>query len=124
MTAAIGLSVLGDLVLEDALGAAVISSVSPSGLAQGATGIIEVTGTYFDLTSTVGFSGGGIIINSTTFVSTTHLRLNLTVLSGAIVSTRTMTVGTSEGAALGLFTVSTGGPELSAPFWIFLIPVW
>ena len=62
---------------------AVITSVDPNIIANGEVNkIVRVTGngTSFDDTSTVAFSGAGILINSVTMVTTTELTVDLDVL--------------------------------------------
>lgn len=114
----VGESLLGQDTLEAPIGVVTVGSIYPSGLAQGVTSLVLLTGTDFDRTDIVGFSGTGIVVNSATFVSARTIVLNLTVLLSAIVSTRTVTVGT----AMALFDVTPGTSDLSDPFWIEIIP--
>ncbi len=90
-----------------------VTSTSPSSRGQGATSQnITVTGNYFVSGAglAVTFSGSGITVNSTTFVSATQLTANITLTTGATTSVRNVTVtnptGFGSGSCSGCFTVN------------------
>jgi IPT/TIG domain len=97
-----------------------VTSTSPSSRGQGAaTQTIKVTGSGFvsGASLATSFSGTGIAVNSTTFVSATEVTASITVESGATVGKRTVTV-TNGDAGVGtsgeIFTVNAGPTVTSA----------
>ena len=97
-----------------------VTSASPSSRGQGATNqTITITGNNFISGSTVAFSGTGITINTTTFVSTSSLTVNIDVAQTATPSARTITVsngaGSTPGTCSGCFTV-TQAPHIAVVF--------
>ena len=89
-----------------------VSSTSPSSRGQGAANqTIKITGSGFVNGATLAsaFSGIGIIVNSTSFVSSTEITANVTVESGAAATKRTVTVSNGDaGVATSgeIFTVN------------------
>ena len=71
---------------------------------------MTITGTGFASGATVAFSGTFVQINSTTFVNSTTLTLNVTVHSVAALGARNVTVtnpgGGGSGTCTGCFTVT------------------
>ena len=92
-------------------GAPTVGSVSPSALVKGAVNRnITVTGTGFVNGATASF-GTGITTNSTAFVDSSHLTVNITVTTGAVTGTHDVTVTNPDagnGTGTALFTVSDG----------------
>lgn len=76
-----------------------IATATPSILGQGATSVnVAITGTNFNATSTVS-DGAGVTVNSTTFVDSTHLTANISVLATATTGAHNLTVtNTSDGS--------------------------
>jgi urease gamma subunit len=93
-------------------GVPTVTSVSPSSRAQGASNqTIAIKGTNFESGSglAVSFSGSGIIVNSTSFVSSTEVNANVTIASNATTGARNVTVtnpDTTSATATGAFTVN------------------
>ena len=85
------------------------STASPLSLPAGATSNVTITGTtsggsgFFDPGSgfpnhiAAAINGGGITVNSATYIDPTHVILNVTVASGAAQTTRTITVTNPDG---------------------------
>jgi hypothetical protein len=92
-----------------------VSSVSPQTIAQGATGTVTITGQGFASGATAVISGGGLTVNSLTYVNATTLTASITANSSASVGARdiTVTVGANSGSGAGVLTV-TAGPTVSA----------
>jgi len=86
-----------------------------TGVAQGATGNITITGQGFTAAATVTVSGTGVTVNSVSYVSATTLNANVTVDSSVSAGVRdiTVTVGTNSGTGTGLFTI-TAGPSITS----------
>jgi hypothetical protein len=87
-----------------------IDTVTPTALGQGATNIsVAITGSNFDATSAITFSGTGVIA-VTNFIDSTHLTAAVTVTGTATVGTRNMTVTNSSDGSnstkTGAFTVN------------------
>jgi prepilin-type N-terminal cleavage/methylation domain-containing protein len=99
------------------LGPLRITSLNPASLAQGATNqTITVTGTGFQSGAVVTIPCSGIIVNSTTFNSSTTLTINVSILSGAALGPCKVTVNNPSGATFTLnngFTV-TAGPGITS----------
>jgi len=76
-----------------------IATATPSVLGQGASNVnVAITGTNFNATSTVS-DGTGVTVNSTTFVDSTHLTANISVLATATTGAHNLTVtNTSDGS--------------------------
>jgi len=89
-----------------------VTSTSPSSRGQGAIEQnITVKGTNLESGASVSFSGAGIIVNSTTFKSSTELVAKITVESGATTGARTVTITNPDATSASLssgFTVNTG----------------
>ncbi len=87
-----------------------IASINPNSRAQGASSqTIAVKGTNFESGAglAVSFSGTGITVNSTSFVSTTEVSANVTIASNAATGARTLTVTNPDTtSASGAFTVN------------------
>jgi hypothetical protein len=87
-----------------------IESISPSSRAQGASGqTIVFKGANFESGAglAVSFSGTGIAVNSTSFVSTTEVTANVTIASNATTGARTLTVTNPDTTTTtGAFTVN------------------
>ncbi len=95
-----------------------IESISPSSRAQGTSNqTIVVKGTNFESGAglAVSFSGTGITVNSTSFVSTTEVSANITLTSNATTGARTLTVTNPDTtSATGTFTVNAPPAVTSA----------
>jgi hypothetical protein len=87
-----------------------VTAVSPSSRGQGASGVdLSVTGTHFASGAVATFSGAGITVNSTTFVSSTEVTANVSIGSAAATGLRDVTVtntDTQSGTCTGCFTVN------------------
>jgi hypothetical protein len=111
VTDAAGATATRTLSLTIAPGASV-SSTSPSSLGQGASGrVVAVNGSGFVAGGglAVAFSGGGITVNSTTFVSTTQVDADVSVAPGAATGARDVTLTNGDGSTStgsGVFTVN------------------
>jgi hypothetical protein len=94
-----------------------IESVSPSSRAEGASNqTITVKGKNFLNGAGLGvsFSGSGITVNSTSFVSSTEVTANVTIASNAPTGSRTLTVKNPDTtSASSTFTVNAG-PTVSS----------
>lgn len=91
--------------------AVTITSLTPDDRGQGAANqSITVTGTGFASGVTVGFSGTGITVNSTTLDSPTQLTLDVTIAADAPTGTRSVTVNNTDGGSdsCDCFTVNPG----------------
>ncbi len=87
----------------------VVSTVNPSSAAQGASLTLRVAGESYVDGATVEFSGSGITVNSTTWVSCTEIDVAVTIASSAPSGARDVIVTNpdrSYGQGNGLFTVS------------------
>jgi hypothetical protein len=90
-----------------------VTSTSPSSRGQGATNqTIAIKGTNYQSGAQASFSGSGITVDSTSFVSATEVTANISISSGATPGGRTVTVtnpDTSTGTSSGnVFTVNAG----------------
>src|SRR6185369_886907 len=87
-----------------------VTSTSPNGMAQGATGNVVITGAGFTNTSLSSNFGSGITVNSTTYNSATQVTANVTVSGAATLGTRNVSVTCSgqTGTGTAVFSV-TGG---------------
>jgi hypothetical protein len=94
-----------------------ITAVSPNTGAPGASLTVTVTGTNFQSGATSSF-GAGIMVNSTTFVSSTQLSVAIAIDSAATMGARDVTVtsGGQTGTRVAGFTVSPPAPTLSLAF--------
>lgn len=96
-----------------------VSDPSPTIRGQGAISqSITITGTNFASGATASFSGSGITVNSTTFVSATQLTANITIASGATTGGRTITVtnlGGAQGSCSGTCFTVNASPTVSSP---------
>src|SRR6201996_4070010 len=78
-----------------------VTSATPSAYGQGAANqTVTITGTGFinGAPLVASFSGGGITVNSTTFVSATQLTANITITTGATTGTRNLTITNGDGS--------------------------
>jgi len=93
-------------------GAPTVTSATPSSRAQGATNqTVAIKGTSFESGTglAASFSGSGITVNSTSFVSATEVTANVTIASNATTGARNVTVtnpDTTSATATGAFTVN------------------
>jgi hypothetical protein len=95
-----------------------IASVSPVGVGQGATVGAIVTGSNFQPGVAVSVSGSGVTLASTTFISATKLKAQITVAGDAAVGPRDVTVTETTGTATcsGCLVVDAGPlPTSSSP---------
>jgi hypothetical protein len=96
-----------------------VTSASPSSRAQGASNqTIAIKGTSFESGAglVASFSGTGITVNSTSFVSSTEVTANVTIASSATTGARNVTVtnpDTTSATATGAFTV-TAPPSVTS----------
>jgi len=74
-----------------------ISSVTPSPLAPGFVGGVDVRGVELAGATSAAVSGAGVTVKSLTVSSPTHLRLRLAVTAGAATGARTLTVALADG---------------------------
>lgn len=108
---------------------AVVASISPTSIAQGATANIVITGTatngtgFFDPgTGFTGrlraaFSGTGLTVNSVTYTNPTSMTVNVTAAGGAITGVRSLTVTNPDNQTSTLataLTVTAGGAGLAS----------
>jgi IPT/TIG domain-containing protein len=93
-------------------GPAVVSSIKPTALGQGAKGAkVTITGSNFLSGATVSVSGSGVTVGSVTFTGTTQITAKLTVASGATIGARDVSVtnpGASAGTCSGCLTIDLG----------------
>lgn len=85
-----------------------VTSVSPNSGSTGNSYTVYIYGTNFVSGATVTF-GSGITVNSTSFVSSTQLTVNITIDSDASAGTRDVTVTNPDGQSgtgTGIFTVT------------------
>jgi IPT/TIG domain/Quinohemoprotein amine dehydrogenase, alpha subunit domain III len=93
-------------------GAPTVTSTSPSARAQGASSqTVAIKGTNFESGTglAASFSGTGITVNSTSFVSATEVSANVSIAANASTGARNVTVtnpDTTSAAAAGAFTVN------------------
>jgi subtilisin family serine protease len=94
-----------------------ITAVSPNSGAPGASLTVTVTGTNFQSGASASF-GAGIMVNSTTFVSSTQLSFAIAIDSAATMGARDVTVTTGGQTATRVagFTVSPPAPTLGLAF--------
>jgi hypothetical protein len=79
----------------------VVTSAAPSSLAQGATKQnVMVTGSGFLSGATATFSNSEILVNSTTFVSSSLLEVNVTISSNATTGPASVSVVIPEGSTI------------------------
>lgn len=91
-----------------------ITSLSPSSGAQGQTNLdVNIYGTNLTSSMSTSFSGSGINVNSTTFVSSTQLKANIDISSSATASTRNVSVSGVTGTLS--FTVNSSGSGTTSP---------
>ncbi len=79
-----------------------VTGTSPSSRGQGASNqTITITGSHFESGAglAASFSGSGITVNSTSFVSTTEVTANVTIASNATVGSRNVTVTDPDGTS-------------------------
>jgi hypothetical protein len=97
-----------------------VTSTSPSAADQGATSYnVTISGTGFDSGTQLAtsFSGTGITVNSTTYVSATQLTANVTIAVAAATGARNVLITNGDGstaAATALFTVNAAPTVTSA----------
>ncbi len=94
-----------------------VTSATPNSRGQGAVNQnITIVGTEFVNGAVASFSGSGITVNSTTFVSSTSLTANINIAYGAATGIRNVTVTNPDmksGTQSGGFTV-LAGPTMDA----------
>jgi prepilin-type N-terminal cleavage/methylation domain-containing protein len=94
-----------------------VTSTNPNSRGQGATNQnVTINGTGFVNGAVASFSGTGISVNSTTWVSATRLTASITVAANAPTGVRDVTVtnpDTGVGTATGVFTVNAA-PAVTA----------
>ena len=94
-------------------GVPTVTSTSPSSRSQGASSqTIAIKGTNFESSTglAASFSGTGITVNSTSFVSSTEVTANVTIASNATTGARNVTVTNPDSTiatGTGVFTVDT-----------------
>ncbi len=82
-----------------------VTSVTPNSRGQAATNQdLVISGTFFRPGATVTFSGAGITVNTVTFNSPTQLTVNISILQGAAISARNVTVSNPTGFGAGVCT--------------------
>jgi hypothetical protein len=97
-----------------------VTSTSPSSRGQGAVSQnVTVNGTGFVSGGSLAaaFSGSGITVNSTTFVSATQVTANITIAAGATTGSRNITLTNGDagvGSCSGCFTVNAA-PTITSP---------
>ena len=88
-----------------------VTSTSPTSSPRGVSNIsVTVNGTNFASGAVASFSGTYVVVNSTSFVSSTQLTANVTIHGIAALGTRDVTVtnpGGASGSCVGCFTVGT-----------------
>ncbi len=100
-------------------GVPTVASASPSSRAQGASSqTVAIKGTNFESGTglAASFSGTGITVNSTSFVSSTEVTANVTIASNATTGARNVTVtnpDTTSATGTGIFTV-TAAPTVTS----------
>jgi hypothetical protein len=103
----------------DSIAAPTVGAVTPSSLGQGASSqTVAVTGNGFvpGPGLAASFSGAGITVTSTTFVSATQVNARVSVATGADTTARDVTVTNSDGltgSCSSCFTVNPGPTILS-----------
>ncbi len=75
-----------------------LTSVTPANGTVGTTLDVDVNGTTFQAGASSSF-GAGVTVNSTTFVSSTKVRANVTIAGGATLGFRDVTVTNGDGQA-------------------------
>ena len=93
-----------------------VTSTTPASRGVGATNtVVAVNGTNFSSGATVAFSGTGITVNSTTYVSPTQLNANISIAGNAATGIRAVSVTNTDGGfgtCAACFTVNSG-PAIS-----------
>jgi hypothetical protein len=69
-----------------------VTSVTPNGVARGTTNVVEINGANFSGTMFVAVSGVGVTVDSVTRVSSSLVRVGITVMPDASTGNRTVTV--------------------------------
>jgi len=82
-----------------------ITNVSPFSTGRGLTADLTLTGSNFATGAAASLGGNGIVVNSTTFGSSTSLTVNATISSDATTGWRTVTVTNTDG---GVGSLSNG----------------
>lgn len=99
------------IVNRSTAGTVAVTSVSPSSGSPGSTLTLTISGRGFQPGALVTFSGGGITVNSRTFVSAEVLRVNISISSSAALTARDVSVLNPDTAtavtAVGAFTVGS-----------------
>ncbi|MDP2702380.1 MAG: S8 family serine peptidase, partial [Candidatus Rokubacteria bacterium] len=92
------------------------TSIAPTTALLGATLNVTITGTGFASGATSSF-GAGITVNNTTFVSSTQLTANITILANATPGARTVSVtnpSAGTGTLANAFTITAPAPSLTS----------
>jgi hypothetical protein len=86
-----------------------LASAAPAGGPQGRRGlVVQLTGTAFTPTTTVAFSGSGIAVTNTAYVTPTRIDVTIDIDDTASLGARDVTVANpNEATAVGSFTVTT-----------------
>jgi hypothetical protein len=96
------------------LSAPVLTSVSPAQGDTGTTVPVVLTGQFFDSSTTVGVSGGGVTVSNLVVVTSTKLTADLIIAGNASAGARNVTVTTSGGTSSAQsFTVNSTSSPLS-----------
>lgn len=77
-------------------GSPMISSVSPTDGNHGETLVFTINGLNFFSGAKVDFSGEGIIVNSVNFINSTQIEVNITIVRGAFLGARDITVTNTD----------------------------
>src|SRR6202035_110974 len=92
-----------------------LTSISPNSGEQGQDVAVTLTGTNFIAGATIGVSGAGITVSSTTVVSATQITATFTIAANAATGAQNITVTTSGGTSGAQpFTVNLAPPTLTS----------
>ena len=92
-----------------------LTSISPNSGVQGQSVPVTLTGTNFVAGATIGLSGAGITVSSTTVVSATQITATFTIAANAATGAQNVTVTTSGGTSgAQSFTVNLPPPTLTS----------
>jgi hypothetical protein len=89
-------------------------AISPSSGDQGGTETVTINGASFVSGASVAFSGSGITVNSTSFVSATELKASITIAAGASTGARTVTVTNPDAGTDSLAFTVNGAPTVTS----------
>ncbi len=92
-----------------------LTSISPNNGVQGQNAAVTLTGTNFVAGATIGVSGAGITVSSTTVVSVTQITATLAIAANAATGAQNVTVTTSGGiSGAQAFTVNLAPPTMTS----------